>query len=161
MKLKKSIIMSGTLFTIQLFNHSAEQILGLSAAQVIGQSLQSFNWNMLHEDGTPMPCAETLLYQALVMGQTQNELTCAIYRPDGTVVWICVSATLLFRPGEAQPYGAVATFSDMPERRQYEQQLHAELQQQALREANAKLETLATTDGLTGFKNHRAFQERL
>ncbi len=31
----------------------------------------------------------------------------------------------------------------------------------ALREANARLEALATTDGMTGLANHRAFQERL
>lgn len=40
---------------------------------------------------------------------------------------------------------------------------HAELEikQAELLEANARLEALATTDGLTGLKNHRAFQERL
>jgi diguanylate cyclase (GGDEF)-like protein len=36
-----------------------------------------------------------------------------------------------------------------------------ERQQEQLLEANAKLEALATSDGLTGLKNHRAFKERL
>ncbi|MCW3062776.1 MAG: domain S-box/diguanylate cyclase domain, partial [Capsulimonas sp.] len=36
-----------------------------------------------------------------------------------------------------------------------------ELQKGELERANGQLETLATTDGLTGLKNHRAFQERL
>ncbi len=41
--------------------------------------------------------------------------------------------------------------------------VNAELraQEEALKAANAQLEALATTDGLTGIKNHRAFQERL
>jgi diguanylate cyclase (GGDEF)-like protein len=34
-------------------------------------------------------------------------------------------------------------------------------QQKSLQEANARLETLATVDGLTGLKNHRTFQEEL
>lgn len=35
------------------------------------------------------------------------------------------------------------------------------VQQEQLREANLKLEALATEDGLTGLKNHRSFKERL
>jgi diguanylate cyclase (GGDEF)-like protein len=34
-------------------------------------------------------------------------------------------------------------------------------QQQKLQEANLQLQALATTDGLTGLKNHRTFKERL
>jgi diguanylate cyclase (GGDEF)-like protein len=45
-------------------------------------------------------------------------------------------------------------------------ELHAmrqelEAQNESLAEANAKLEALATTDGMTGLANHRAFQGRL
>lgn len=36
-----------------------------------------------------------------------------------------------------------------------------EREKQALAEANTRLESLATTDGLTGIKNHRAFHEQL
>lgn len=36
-----------------------------------------------------------------------------------------------------------------------------DFQKQELEKANAELASLATTDGLTGLKNHRAFQERL
>jgi len=36
-----------------------------------------------------------------------------------------------------------------------------EVQNRSLAEANARLESLATTDGLTGLTNHRAFHERL
>lgn len=42
-----------------------------------------------------------------------------------------------------------------------EYSVRLELQQQALADANNKLEALATTDGLTGLKNHRTFQDRL
>ena len=62
---------------------------------------------------------------------------------------------------------------DITERKRAEQQSIAanawlaaanrklEQQKTALEAANAKLESLATMDGLTEIKNHRAFQERL
>ena len=43
----------------------------------------------------------------------------------------------------------------------HEQAEELQRQKADLQETNARLETLATTDGLTGLKNHRAFQERL
>ncbi len=42
-----------------------------------------------------------------------------------------------------------------------EQNVELEMQKMELQRANAQLATLATTDGLTGLKNHRTFQERL
>lgn len=81
----------------------------------------------------------------------------------------------------------VGTLMDITERKQYEEELKAaharlaamnglleeqillvnqqsvalECQKCELEEANRQLEALATTDGLTGIHNHRAFQERL
>lgn len=42
-----------------------------------------------------------------------------------------------------------------------EANLHMEIQQMQLEDANAKLRNLASTDGLTGLKNHKTFQEYL
>lgn len=42
-----------------------------------------------------------------------------------------------------------------------EQTVQLELQKNALESMNARLATLASTDGLTGLKNHRTFHERL
>jgi two-component system cell cycle response regulator len=53
----------------------------------------------------------------------------------------------------------LATLRDITERKRYERQL-AE-QQKKLEAANAALEALATSDGLTGLKNRRAFKEKL
>ena len=63
----------------------------------------------------------------------------------------------------------LSVWHDLSERKRQEEQIsdHAvilkfqELQKTELERANAELEALATTDGLTGLKNHRAFQERL
>ena len=60
----------------------------------------------------------------------------------------------------------LVVWHDLTERKRAEQQIKdysvvLEHQKQALEEANAELERLATTDGLTGLKNHRAFRDHL
>ncbi len=60
----------------------------------------------------------------------------------------------------------LAVWHDLTERKEAEQKIRdyavqLELQKQELEQANSRLRDLATTDGLTGLKNHRAFQERL
>ncbi len=60
----------------------------------------------------------------------------------------------------------LAVLHDLTERKRAEEQIrdHAvvlDFQKRELEKANAELEALAITDGLTGLKNHRAFQERL
>ena len=60
----------------------------------------------------------------------------------------------------------LAVIHDLTERKQAEQRIHdyavlLEQQKRELEQANRELSSLATTDGLTGLKNHRAFQERL
>ncbi len=60
----------------------------------------------------------------------------------------------------------LSVWHDLTERKQAEQRIHdyaviLEFQKRELEQANRELCNLATTDGLTGLKNHRAFQERL
>ena len=60
----------------------------------------------------------------------------------------------------------LAVLHDLTDRKRAEETArdHAvvlEFQKLALEAANAELEALATTDGMTGLKNHRAFQEQL
>ena len=60
----------------------------------------------------------------------------------------------------------LSVMHDLTERKRAEEQVKdyavvLELQKWELEKANAELAALATSDGLTGLKNHRAFQERL
>jgi diguanylate cyclase (GGDEF)-like protein len=77
------------------------------------------------------------------------------------------------RDGDGQVVQLVGTLTDITAQKQLntqlqqnlvlvqEQNVELEMQRQELASANAHLEALATTDGLTGAKNHRAFQEKL
>ena len=92
--------------------------------------------------------------------------------PDGSCRWVLDRGQALWDRSGALVRVA-GSVTDITERKRAEEMVrdHAvvlEFQKRALEdanrqmeEANAKLEALATTDGLTGLKNHRAFQERL
>ncbi|MFM9873826.1 MAG: PAS domain S-box protein [Fimbriimonadaceae bacterium] len=83
------------------------------------------------------------------------------------------SVWLEFRVYKNQESGVSVFYQDISERkdteRQLEEQMSAiheanvqmEIQQAQLQEANEKLMSLASTDGLTGLKNHKTFQEFL
>ena len=85
--------------------------------------------------------------------------------PDGSCRWVLDRGQALWDRGGTLVRVA-GSVTDVTERRRAEEMVrdHAvvlEFQKQALEEANRRLEALATEDGLTGLKNHRAFQERL
>ena len=91
---------------------------------------------------------------------------------DGREKWVVANAFPI-RNVEGKITGAILAGVDITARRQLQtlvesqllelNQAHIQLefQRDELEEANAKLEALATTDGLTGVKNHRSFQEFL
>jgi diguanylate cyclase (GGDEF)-like protein len=91
---------------------------------------------------------------------------------DGSTRWVHVWCEVA--QNEQGQYSRLSgTVRDITEQRQAEEQLQAanerlvranaqlEIQKRQLEEANALLTALATTDGLTGLKNHRTFHERL
>lgn len=165
---------------IMLCNQSAEQILGLSAAQMQGRTSLDPRWRAIHEDGTEWRGETHPSMRALREGVTLSDVVMGVHKPDGELTWVSINATPLFHPDEAIAYSVVTTFTDITQRRWFEEEVRKQItlvqdysaalegKQQdlmqlnaRLEEANTKLAQLATTDGLTGLKNHRAFQEFL
>ena len=91
---------------------------------------------------------------------------------EGSYRWILARGVALFNKA-GQPYRMAGCHTDLTEKKRSEQQLKAvnkgleeanallEQRTAALEAINAHLADLATTDGLTSLKNHRAFQDRL
>lgn len=81
-----------------------------------------------------------------------------IRRPDGSCRWVLDRGQAL-RDRNGVLVRVAGSTTDITERRRWEQDVREA--NRKLEDANRRLEALATTDGLTGLKNHRAFQERL
>jgi len=82
-------------------------------------------------DGSKLPPEQRATRAVLASGQPQRDSLLRLQRSDGSGAWISVNATPLWRPGEQQPYAALATQTDITR--------HV-LAEQALRLSNDSLE---------------------
>ncbi len=95
-------------------NPAAEQILGLSRADMGAASPQDECRSAVHEDGTPFAREAHPAMQALRSGQTVESPPMGILNGrDGDRRWVQIRAVPLFRPGEQRPFQVYTTFSDL------------------------------------------------
>lgn len=148
---------------IEEWNAAAEKLFGIhpleatqkSVLEVLGASLpedQLQDWVRAPFEDRPM---ENILWK-LEAEDFQRSISSSIFGVHGY---------------DHRVFGGVCVNVDVTERVAYEAQLEQsmlrineyslelEMQKNELEEANQKLEKLAITDGLTGLKNHRFFQE--
>ena len=130
---------------IVISNRRASEILGLTDEQLAGRTSLDPRWQAIHEDGTPWPGETHPSMIALQNGVEQYEVIMGVHKPSGELTWVSINAVPLFQNNEARPHAVVVTFCDVTKRKSFED----------------RLTKLATTDGLTGLLNHRAFQEAL
>ena len=114
----------------------------------------------------------TRLHETIVCG-TPLDIDLPLIQQNGRERWVHVRGRRVKGGTGEDGYRMIGTVQDITERIQTEEALNranAQLEehlrfineQNALLEAQQlELKALATTDGLTGLKNHRAFQERL
>ncbi len=114
---------------IRLCNESAEEILGLTRSEIKEWRPLNPDYVARREDGTPFPQGSYPLFVSLRGGKPQRNVVTGLPRPDGGLLWVSVNSNPLFRPGENAPYAVVATFSDISERRRYEDQITAQMAQ--------------------------------
>jgi diguanylate cyclase (GGDEF)-like protein/PAS domain S-box-containing protein len=119
-------------------NPAAERILGLTADQLHGRAATDPSWRLLREDMTTCPERELPVMQTLTSGKPLTGVPLGVRRPDRSVRWLSVNTIPLFRPGESEPYAAVASFSDVTERRRVEHAL-SQLAQRVQIESNESI----------------------
>lgn len=135
-----------------------------SAAQAMGASAQALIGRMLY-DVLPSETFTTVSANISEAMEFMRERTFETWNPNARQ-W------LLYRIYPRKD-GASIFSQDITDRKSFEAQIEAQmleineknvilqLQQKNLEEANKRLEALASTDGLTGLKNHKAFQTAL
>ena len=163
------------------FNAAFTEIVGYSEAE-----LMQGDYKMItHPDDIP-PAKE---WFAAVRGRGLRQpfrQEKRYFHKNGSVVWALTTISVTCDKNDV-PLNFIGQVQDITARKYAERQLEAnnlglseinermeqhictineqtaelEYQKEELMQANLKLEALATTDGLTGLKNHRAFREKL
>jgi PAS domain S-box-containing protein len=110
---------------LEASNSSAERILGLTTEQLAGRTTFDPRWRAVHEDGSPFPGDTHPIAVTLATGQPHANVIMGVHKPSGELTWISINSQPLFRPGATQPYAAVASFSDITQRKHAEDALHA------------------------------------
>jgi len=102
-------------------NPLAQQLLGLSAEQLIGRELIDPGWQFLREDGSALPPEELPVSQVIATRQAVRDLITGIYHPDGEqLTWMLLNAEPEFDQTGAI-MRVIVSFVDITERKQADQ----------------------------------------
>ena len=105
--------------------------------------------------------------------KSKSEIVLRLRARDGRYRWFHCNHSVFERNASGEATQALGVALDVTEQKEYELEIEQrmellrqtkselEARQKELEELNVRLNSLAWTDGLTGLKNHRAFQERL
>ena len=107
-------------------NKKAEQLLGWSQADVVGQSIHEVHHHS-HEDGSPYPRSECPIYAAIKDGETHRVDSEVFWTRDGDALPVEYTSTPIIRDGK--PDGAVVVFRDISDRKKLEDERNRAFQQ--------------------------------
>jgi len=138
---------------IALVNEQAEKVFGYSRSEMVGREVELLVPPRYHQHHTRY---RTHYFHTPERRPMDNGHVLYGRRRDGSEFPAEISLSPLEVEGQCW---VICIIRDITARRDYE--LELEEQGRKLRVANELLTELATLDGLTGLKNHRAFHERL
>jgi diguanylate cyclase (GGDEF)-like protein/PAS domain S-box-containing protein len=126
-------------------NSSAERILGRRKDQLIGKSPATLEFDAVREDGTPWSVEMRPVAMTLRTGEPQSDVVMGHRGPDGSLTWLSMNVRALGGSDGQPPSGVVISFTDITERRSFEE----------------RLTFLAQNDALTGLPNRALLLDRL
>jgi diguanylate cyclase (GGDEF)-like protein/PAS domain S-box-containing protein len=138
-------------------NPEAQRELGYSEAELLGRNAHEL-FHYQKPDGTPYPEKVCEIGRVVLSGQTYRAAEETFWHKDGTPLPVAVSSSPIIRKGRVA--GSVVAFHDITGRKQAQQLLEQANQETErintrLRAANAELEHISQSDGLTGVANRR------
>lgn len=104
-------------------NRSAEQILGLTEAEMRSKPDLLTGWQPVREDGSPFPIDELPLVKTLSTGIPQHGVIMGDINPAGQITWLVVNCEPILDNLTGKPNSAVISFMDITDRFYAEQQL--------------------------------------
>lgn len=114
--LHDGLVMHDAAGRIVASNRRAQEVLGLTAAQLSRRTSLDPRWRSVRPDGTPMVGAEHPAPRALATGEPQLDELLGVHTPGGELRWLQVNATPL-KELDGSPAGVVSTFKDVSEQR--------------------------------------------
>jgi len=112
--------------TITDANPAALRLLGQSPERLPGTGIADLPWQVLREDGSPLPAAEHPAMVALRTGRDPGEAVMGVIDPlTGDTRWLLVHARPEVRPGESRPFRVFTSFADITRLQQTERRLRA------------------------------------
>ncbi|MEZ4590416.1 MAG: PAS domain-containing protein [Chloroflexota bacterium] len=129
---------------ITLANPAAERILGLSQAQLQGQSLADLSWRAIQRDGSPFPPEGHPSLVAMRLRQPVHNTVMGVFPPQAEgVTWLRINAVPQFQPGAERPNQVFCTFEDITA--QIEAENAAQQQRRLANALQTGLETLTAS----------------
>jgi len=107
-------------------NAGAERLLGVEAADLIGQPMKRPGRRLIQENGEEFGPGQAPTAQALRTGQPQAAVVVGLERPGADTAWLSAKSAPIFRAEQAPPYAAVLTFTDISAKRKAEEALTAQ-----------------------------------
>jgi diguanylate cyclase (GGDEF)-like protein/PAS domain S-box-containing protein len=122
-KVQAAVVVHGADTQIVLANYMAQDLLGLSEAQLLGKTAIDPAWRFLRENGSELPQEEFPVNRVLASRSALQNYVIGIDRPDlKGPIWALVNAVPLFDEAGSVSQ-VIVSFSDISERRKAEQQL--------------------------------------
>jgi PAS domain S-box-containing protein len=106
--------MTGEIITC---NPRAEQILGLSADQMMGRTSLDTRWRAIHENGMAFSGRDHPAMKTLHTGEPCQNVIMGVRKPDDSLTWFSINTEPLVRTGDNVVHGVVSTFLDITERK--------------------------------------------
>ena len=99
--------------SIQACNARAQELLGMTAAQMQGNSSINWPWQTVREDGSDFPGETYPAMVTLQTGQPCSNIIMGFYQPQGELIWLKLNSQPLFQGDRSTPYAVVTTFTEI------------------------------------------------
>lgn len=118
--LREGVVLQARDAGIVAWNPAAENLLGLSGAQLKGLTNLDPDWKTIHEDGTPFPLEAHPGSEVMATGIPQTNVVMGIQKPGGALTWIIINAVPIVDSDSTKPSAVVVSFTDITERKKAE-----------------------------------------
>jgi PAS domain S-box-containing protein len=119
-KIQVAVVVHGADTAIITSNSKAQELLGLTEAQMLGKEVVDPHWKFTDANGKTLPYEQYPVNQVLISHQELRSFTLGICRSDrDDLVWVSVNADPVFND-EGKIEAVIITFMDITERKKAE-----------------------------------------